>query len=320
MTFASSWLCAKTKQRNYVKRKLITLAIVLLIWLCGNLLHLAWIQFRYQAWNKKVARNSSGLLEHSSPFSLGSGKTALIFIHGFADLPYGWTRIAEQLSANPEFCCHTLRVPHWGEPLSEQRKARMDEIRNVIDGKICELESEHKNIWLVGHSMGCAFAIDAIPRNVDKITGLVALAPLIRVSNKRVPFLTARFWYHLGTKVLWLAKTFESPFTEKITAADDPDFTYAVDKFIPYKVYDILFSVTKSNQKVIIPASMPVFCAVSTNDKVIDTDSAKQWFNGLQGEKKLYIDTVAAHALHVGENWKEITDLFGVFILENSKK
>ena len=291
-----------------------TLAIILLVWIGGNLLHLAWIQFRYRAWNRKVLRNESGLLQHSEPFSQGNGKTALIFLHGFADLPYGWSRIVEQLAENPEFSCHALRVPRWGEPLSEQRKVSIDEIRSAIDSKIRKLESDHEHIWLVGHSMGCAFAIDAISRNTDKISGFIALAPLIRVSNRRVPIGTARFWYHLGTKVLWLARTFESPFTERLIAADDPAFNYAVDKFVPYAVYDILFNITSSNRNVVIPKEIPVFCAVSTNDKVIDTATARKWFDTLKGPKELYVDEDSAHALHVGENWKDISEKFGRFI------
>lgn len=301
-----------------MKRKLITLVIVLLIWLGGNLIHLLWIQVRYHSWNRRVERGDSGLLKHAESFSCGSGDTALIFIHGFADLPYGWTRVARRLTNSHDVACHAIRVPRWGESLSSQRGVTMAEIRSAIDTKIAELEKDHSCIWLVGHSLGCAFAIDAIPRNREKIDGLVALAPLIRVSNKRVPILTARFWYHLGTKVLWLARTFESPFTERLTATDDSDFTYAVDKFVPYSVYNTLFSVTKSNFNVKIPKEMPVFCAVSSSDRVIDTETAKQWFATLEGPKEIYVDEVAAHALHVGENWKEITDRFGDFIADHS--
>jgi len=301
-----------------VKRKLTTLAIILLIWVGGNLIHLLWIQARYHSWNRRVDRNPSGLLEHAEQFSCGSGDTALIFIHGFADLPYGWTRIAERLTNSYDVTCHAIRVPRWGESLSSQRDVTMEEICASIDSKIAELSKDHKNIWLVGHSMGCAIAIDAIPRNRENISGLVALAPLIRVSNRRVPVLTARFWYNLGTRVLWLARTFESPFTERLTATDDPDFTYAVDKFVPYSVYNILFAITKSNLRVSIPKDMPVFCAVSTRDKVIDTETAREWFNAIEGPKELYVDEVAAHALHVGENWKAITDTFGRFIADNT--
>ena len=301
-----------------MKQKLITLAIILLVCISGNLIHLLWIKVRHRIWEKGITRNKTGLLEHAEPFSCGEGDTALIFIHGFADLPYGWERVARHLTNSHDFACHAIRVPRWGESLDSQRGVNMHEIRSAIDTKITELSEKHENVWLVGHSMGCAFAIDAIPRNAKNISGLVTLAPLISVSNKRVPFLTARFWYYLGTKVLWLARTFESPFTERVTAADDPNFSYAVDKFIPYSVYDILFFITKSNRKVIIPSDIPVFCAVSTNDKVIDTDTARKWFDTLQGPKKLYVDEVAAHALHLGENWIDITEKMGVFIEENN--
>lgn len=258
------------------------------------------------------------MLLHSESFARGSGDTALIMIHGFADLPYGWSRVAERLTNSHDVACHAIRVPRWGQPLKEQRDVRMGEIRAEIDEKIEELSANHKNIWLVGHSLGSALAIDAIPRNQERIDGLIALAPLIRVSNRRVPVGTARFWYHLGTRVLWLARTFESPFTERLVAADDPNFNYAVDKFIPYSVYDILFEVTKENLDVKLPETLPVFCAVSTSDKVIDTDAARNWYNTLKGPKELYVDEVSAHALHVGENWKEITDKMGVFIQKNS--
>ncbi|MDA3924864.1 MAG: alpha/beta hydrolase [Kiritimatiellae bacterium] len=301
-----------------MKRKLITLAIVLLIWITGNLIHLLWIQGRYHCWNRKVVRNESGLLEHSEPFSCGKGDKALIFIHGFADLPYGWKRIAQRLTNSHEFSCHAIRVPRWGESLSSARGVSIDEIRTAVDSKINEIKGDRKQIWLVGHSMGCAIAIDAIPRNHANISGLVTLAPLLRVSNRRVPCLTARFWYGLGTKVLWMARTFESPFTERLTAVDDPSYTYAVDKFVPYSVYDILFSITASNQNIELPNKMPIFCAISTRDKVIDSDAAQEWFEKLPNPKALYVDKDSEHALHFGINWKDITDEIGEFVVNNT--
>ena len=277
-----------------------------------------WIQGRYYAWNRSVVRNDSGLLEHSESFSCGSGDTALIFIHGFADLPYSWKRVAERLTNNHNMACHAIRVPRWGESLSSAQGVSTDEIRNAIDVKINALKSDHKKIWLVGHSLGCAFVIDAVPRHQDAITGVVVLAPLIRVSNKRVPCFTAGFWYGIGTKALWLARAFESPFTERVTADDDPQFSYAVDKFIPYSVYNILFSITKSNRDIELPKKLPVFCALSTSDKVIDSGTARNWYNNLEGPKELYIDEAASHTLHHGINWREITDNFGRFIEENN--
>ncbi len=291
-----------------------TLAIILGIWLAGNLLHLAWITVRHRSWERDAVRNPSGLLEHAEPFSCGEGATALVFIHGFADLPHGWVRIAERLRETHGFACHAIRLPRWGEPLAAQRTVTLDQMRGAIDAKIDELTPSHASIWLVGHSMGFALALDALPRNGDKIHGLVALAPLIRVSDKRVPFLTARFWYNLGTRALWLTRTFESPFTTRVCAADDPAFSYAVDKFIPYTVYDTLFAVTRSNRSVALPPRMPVFCALSQSDRVIDNRHARAWFESLSGPKELYIDTESAHALHVGANWREITDRFGEFI------
>ncbi|MFO7936847.1 MAG: alpha/beta fold hydrolase [Kiritimatiellia bacterium] len=301
-----------------MKRTLTTLATVLLIWIGGNLIHLLWIKVRHHIWNRNIVRDEQGLMEYAKGFSCGSGSTALIFIHGFADLPKGWERITRRLTNRYDYACHAIRIPRWGETLVSQQGVTMDEIRNVIDLKISDLSKDHDNIWLVGHSMGGALAIDTIPRNTENINGLAVLAPLIRVSDRRVPFATARFWFYIGKKLLWLNHTLESPFSEKVIAADDPDFSYSVDRFIPYSIYDILFEVTRNNRNINIPSELPVFCALSADDAVIDNDTAKAWFNGLKSEKKkLYIDRVAGHTLHIGKNWKEITDELGAFVYEN---
>lgn len=292
----------------------------MLIWLSGNLIHLLWIEWRYRCWNQSVIRSATGLLEHAEEFSCGSGDTALLFIHGFADLPYGWTRVAERLTNSYDFTCYAMRVPRWGTEIAEARGVTLAEIRAAVDSRINELKSDHQHIWLVGHSQGCAIAIDAVTRQQEGIAGMVALAPLLRVSNKRVPIFTPRFWYALGTRVLWMARTFESPFTERLTAVDDPQFTYAIDKFIHYRVYDILFSITKSNQSVELPKNMPVFCAISVKDKVIDNNAALAWYEHLPNPKALYMDQDAAHALQFGSNWKTVTDTFGQFIADNTGK
>jgi len=293
---------------------LITLAIIVLLWLGANLIHLLWIQVRYNSWNRKVARTPCGLLENAESFSCGSGESALIFIHGFADLPHGWKRITERLTNSHEVACHAIRVPRWGEDLKSARGVSIEEIRATVDKKVKELSASHRNIWLVGHSLGCAIAIDAVPRNKEHISGLVMMAPLLRVSNRRVPCFTARFWYSLGKHLLFAARTFESPFTERITAADDPDFSYAVDKFVPYSVYNILFQITETNRSIDLPKKLPIFCALSTRDKVIDSDFARMWFDSLANPKELYLDNESEHALQVGKNWKELTDRFYQFI------
>lgn len=299
---------------------MITLSIILLIWLGANLLHVLWVRGRYFFWNRRVVRSPSGLLEHAEEFICGSGETAVLFIHGFADLPYSWTRVTERLTNSYDFTCCAMRVPRWGTELSVARGATLEEIRAAVDNKINELKTDHQHIWLVGHSLGCAIAIDAVARHQENIAGIVTLAPLLRVSNKRVPIFTPHFWYNLGTRTLWLARTFESPFTERLTAVDDPEFTYAVDKFIPYAVYDILFEIKKSNQSIELPQSIPIFCAISARDKVVDNNAALEWYEHLLNPKALYVDQDAAHALQVGQNWKDITDTFGQFIADNSKK
>ncbi|MDD2599027.1 MAG: alpha/beta hydrolase [Kiritimatiellae bacterium] len=295
-----------------------TLTIIIIIWLGGNLIHLLWLQGRYRRWNRMVIRSPSGLLEHAEEFTCGNGKTALLMIHGFADLPYGWTRVAARLTNSYDLTCCAMRVPRWGATLSEAKGVTLEEIRDAIDSKIRELKGNHQQIWLVGHSLGCAIAIDAIPRNPESITGVATLAPLLRVSNHRVPLFTARFWFELGSRVLWLTRAFESPFTERLTAVDDPQFTYIVDKFIPCRVYEILFSLTKSNRNVELPENMPVFCAISARDKVIDNNAVLEWYEHLPNPKALYVDQDAAHAVLYGQNWHEITDTLGRFIAESN--
>lgn len=295
-----------------------TLTSLLSLWLIANLLHAAWVCLRRYGWERSIVRDADGLLPDAREFTTGKGPVALLLIHGFADTPRIWKRLADRLADSGTFTCRAMRLPGCAQPSALAKGQSLAQWRDAVDREIDRLHTAHRNVWVLGHSMGAALALDAALRRPDAVGGVAAFAPLIDVSRSRSPVLPAAVWFKLATVALALSPTFESCFSATGVAVDDPAFTYTRDRFIPFCVYRGLFKLIRSNRHRANRIACPVFAAASERDSVVDTPAALRWLSVCPGVKRIKTYADIGHVIPLENGWQALTDGLAAFIREQT--
>lgn len=296
-----------------------SLLAILGFWTGLNLLHAAWVETRRFLWERRFARGPDGLLPGAGAYSAGSGPTAVLFIHGFADTPCIWKRVISRLAAAGAFTCRAMRLPGSAEPARQARRQSLALWREAVDREIDALRPAHGKLWIAAHSMGAALAIDAALRRPDDVAGLALLAPLIHVSKSRSPLLPPAVWFQLARVTLSLSPTFESCFSANGAAVDDPSFTYRRDRFIPFCVYRGLFELVRANRGRAEQLTQPVFAITAERDAVVDTPEALRWLARCPGPKQLQARSDIGHVIPLEIGWQTFTDDLAAFIRKHAQ-
>ena len=294
---------------------MLTVIILLLLWLAINFLHALWVETRRHFWQKRIIREPNGLLPEAAAYRIGHGPVALLFIHGFADTPCVWRRITRRLAANGPFTCRAMRLPGSAEPAATAARQSLKRWRAQVADEIVRLRENHETVWLIGHSLGGALALDAALRLPDMVNGVAVLAPMIEIARKRSPLLPPVVWFQLARVALCLSPTFESPFSADGAASDDPTFLYKRDRFIPFCVYRALFQLLHANRHRARRLSCPLFAATAGRDAVVDTPAALRWLRACTGPKEIRELAEAEHVIPLETGWEKLTDDLAAFIL-----
>jgi pimeloyl-ACP methyl ester carboxylesterase len=189
---------------------------------------------------KTCAPRAQRSFADAAAYRIGNGSVALLFIHGFADTPCVWRRITRRLAEGERFTCRAMRLPGSAEPAAFARCQSLALWRTQVADELVRLREAHDAVWVVGHSLGGALALDAALR-------LPGWWTVWRSSPR------SSMWRARGVRCCrrvsgsrWPAsrsasrRRFESPFAVQGVAEDDPSFTFARDRFIPFRVYRAL--------------------------------------------------------------------------------
>ena len=252
---------------------LVLAALLLLpvLWLAGDAFHAHRIRVRSAAPGVRHAA--------TEPFALNpSGTPALLLIHGFADGPSVFAKIAPLL-AESGFAVRALHLPGSGVPPAAMAGLTLQAWRGEIDREIAALRATDpgRPVWLVGHSLGGALAFDAALRPENAVAGLVLLAPLIDVSRARSPLLAPRQWFHVLDRLLVFSDVVESRLPKDLR---DPEAraAYQTDRFIHRDVYRALFDAIDQIAPRAGEWRGPLLTIVSANDQIVDSAATKFFF------------------------------------------
>lgn len=293
---------------------LLTLGELLLYWLTANALHYLWIRVRLRLWEKNFTRDAQGLRPGVGGYTVGTGPVAVLWLHGFADSPALFRRMAQRLADTGRFTCRAMRLPGAGEPVRQAAQVTLANLTAAVRHEITELQRTHAHVWLAGHSMGASLALQVALDPASGAAGVVALTPMIRVSRRRAPVLPPAVWFRLANTVFCLSRTFESCFAPTSVAADDPGFTTSRDCFIPFLTYRNAFALIDALAPRAATLRVPIFAALATDDRVVDTPAAQQWLQAVTAPKTVRILPDVSHELPLQIGWQTLTDEIAAFI------
>ena len=211
----------------------------------GDLLYSLIVRAGYRRWEAGIGRDAEGVRVGCREFTLGDGEDAVLLVHGFGDSPSVFQRMAPAL-AKRGFTCHALRLPEHALTMARYQATSAERWCESVRSAMKELRGRHKRVYLLAHSIGAAVSVEAVAEPAAAPDGMVLLAPLFDVCNRRSPLFPARTWYRLLDGVLI--------FTDRIRMAFPPDLwdksalnLMREDKFVPRVVIRELFRLVAQN-------------------------------------------------------------------------
>ena len=267
------------------------------------------VHARHDRWEKNVVkRHEDGLRVGYEEFSCGTGRVAVLMVHGFGAGPITFGRMAPEF-AKRGFFCRAMRLPGFGRPMAEYAKARRGQWSAAIHAEVLKLRADHDQVWLVGHSMGGTLAtIEALehPKDID---GLILLAPLIEVSSRRSPVFSARTWFKIADHLAIFSDMTEMAFP--VDAHDPQVRANAVrDQFVPRAIYRELFSLTDSVRGRGKELRVPVFLAYAEDDRVASPQAARTFVESATNapRNEILCQTNSGHVVTWDFGWEKAVE------------
>ena len=294
---------------------LLLAAAVPLIWVGGDLVYSLLMKRRYARWEAGIERDADGVRRGCREYSVGQGDTAILLIHGFADAPTLYQRMASAL-AEKGFSCRVMRLPHFAMPMDDYRRTDAAQWREAIRSELRELRRCHPQVIVVTHSLGAAVAVDYLADDPASADAAVLLAPLLGVSDRRSPLLSPGAWQRIFDLTLI--------FTDRVGMLFSPNLRdqealplLKTDAFVPRGVYRELMRLIARNRDRAGACRVPLFMALGEHDEVVDNRVAERFYRACAaGTKRLRHVAGAAHVLPMDFGWQLLTEDVVKFIRE----
>ena len=124
-------------------------------------------------------------MEHSEYIKeIRGSSTAILFIHGILGTPNHFNKFIDIV---PEgWSVYNILLAGHGKGVDDFSAASMRQWKSQVSRQMEMLAAKYESIFIVGHSMGTLFAIDASSKYSEKVKGLFLLAvplkPFVRLS------------------------------------------------------------------------------------------------------------------------------------------
>ncbi len=285
----------------------------------GDITYSVITNYRFKKWEKGIERDADGIRKGCREFSIGSGDTAVLLVHGFGDAPSIYHKFAPALS-EMGFTCRAMRLPGFASPIAKYSKTSMKQWLQALEQEIQILRQTHKHVWIVAHSLGGAISIRYLLDNPQKADGLILLSPLIKVSNQRSPLLSAHAWHKIGKYSLFFTRVLENYFPVDV---HEPAAKNQVlcDRFIPRVVYNEMFQLLDSIYNRARELNLPLLMVLSQDDVVVDSQDAEHFYQQISSPYKniIFLEN-SGHTIPIDYEWKYVVSIVSSFIQRSSQQ
>lgn len=287
-------------------------------WVLADLLYSRVVAWRLRRWEESVERSEDGIQAAKHAYGIGSGEIALLLIHGVDDSPRVFRKMAPLL-ADLGFACRVMRLPGFAEPVPVSAGVTREDWLRAVDREIRELRGSRKTVGIVAHSLGAAVAIAHVVDHPESADAVVLLAPLIRVSRRRSPLLSARAWHRFAGRTLRFTRITETPFTIDAKDPAERDYPGRV-RFTPRSLFDQLFGLIDGIRHRAPDLTAPLLVFVAPDDLVVDNRAAERFFREAGSRvKTLRYTESAGHAIPVDYGWEEVTREIAEFVRTHAR-
>lgn len=290
---------------------LVVLAIVAIQLLLDGL-HAGYVAWTASRWEATVERDTNGVLTGCEAYELApadgsTNNAAVLLVHGINASPRHYDLIAPAL-AERGYAVRVMRLPGFCEPLPRYAKTTSEQWVAAVTEELAALRETHRQVGLVGHSLGGAVSIGTLLENPDAADYAVLLAPAVAVSDARSPVLSTRSWHEFAQAVFVFTRTLSSPFAMDCHDESRHGHPGGVP-FTPVAVVDSLFALMDQNLTAAERFETPVAMLLSNHDRVINTQAAADYFQRMAStEKELIRLENCGHEVPLDHDWPAVVE------------
>ena len=300
---------------------------IVALWFWLDALYALFLGLRRWCWEHTAARDENGVLANAAPYTLEGEsprepRTAILFIHGFADTPETWQLLAPRVHALTGATCRVMRLPFISAPPRLQHRATLDAWLDAVRDEVARLRACHKKVFVAGHSLGGGLALlssgsillpSGQPREQDApatLDGVILFAPLIHTPRWCGIPLSALF--AIADRAMLFTRVLHNHFPAVIKTKDGRVYDYPRDRYIAFAIYRSLFKMTRrlGKNKTREQDAPATLAFLSLRDRVIDTPRALRYLAGA----KIITTQEAGHVLTLDTGWEQRAEEIAAFI------
>jgi len=289
------------------------------VWLLGDWVYASVVARRIRKWEASIERDEQGVEKGCREYTVGSGETAVLLIHGINDSPRCYHRMAPAL-AEEGFTCRVMRLPGFAEPIERYAQATKEEWLAAVKGEVRSLGQDHRRVAIVAHSLGGAVTIAYLLEDPEAVDAVVLLAPAVEVSNRRSPLLSTRAWHEIGRRLLWFTRITSSPFPNDCRDPAQREYPGRT-VFVPVAVVDQTFALLDANRGRAPELNTPLLMVLAKDDQVVDWEAAEQFYQAASSEQKaIRFMAESGHVISLDYGWEELTHEIAAFLRDEHGK
>jgi len=256
-------------------------------------------------WEQAVQWDRRGVRKGCEPYTIGSGRSAVLLVHGFNDSPRLYDKMAPLL-AEKGFTVRVMRLPGFGERLTDGWEVDHTDWIAAVRSELTDLREEYEEVGVVAHSLGGAVVIRCLVEWPSLADRVVLLAPALQVSDERSPLLSTRFWHEMGDFVLLFTEVTESPYALDTHDPESRDYPWRCP-FVANQMVEELFRMLDKNRDSAAQFTTPLMMVLSRDDQVVDWRAAERFYDAARSsDKELVFTRDAGHSIPLDYGWKEL--------------